>query len=270
MTENRPRDAVDLLYEAAEFANFDASKGWPDELGPSQFVALMVGHEWLRPLGEPQPVTVEHPDGQIEQLGPGLDLAAMEAGTERARKRRSCRIVEKMLRDAGIAIEERTETIHHSPVKLFQIDPNKRPTYREQPPEIRRWHVVTKGAAMECLKRIGKEPPEYARAWLGDAWLVGASATAMPTNWNNLSPEEKRAAWLKLSREQKRENVLDAMKRNHGNKTRAGAEFGISRTLVRELFNEAEPTKPPEAPLPVNQYTVGLGLVKSKRDKAST
>jgi len=168
MTENRPRDAVDLLYEAAEFAGFDAGKGWPEELEPGQFVALMVGHEWLRPLGEPRPLTIEQPDGWLER--PGFDPAALETGTEKNRKRRACRIAEKRLKDAGLAFEKREDFFTAPPKRLLSLDPTKPVVIVQPSPEMRRWFVVTRKAASDCLKRMGKVPGEYIRAWLGDAW----------------------------------------------------------------------------------------------------
>lgn len=189
MTENRPRDAVDLLYEAAEFAGFDAGKGWPEELEPGQFVALMVGHEWLRPLGEPRPLTIEQPDGWLEL--PDFDPAALETGTEKNRKRRACRIAEKRLKDAGLAFEKREDFFTAPPKRLLSLDPTKPVVIVQPSPEMRRWFVVTRKAASDCLKRMGKVPGEYIRAWLGDAWPVAVAPSDVPIKRGTAKPARK-------------------------------------------------------------------------------
>ncbi len=160
------KSEIDLLYEAADIAGFDASKGWPDELEWQQLIALMVGHEWLPPLGAPRPVTIEYPDGRVEQIGYSPNLASFES-EERRLQRKACSIILKMLRDAGLKISERIESIPQPPKMVLSLGP-ARMVPKEQPPEIRRTFVVTRQAVRSCLLSLHKDPSEFVSAWLGD------------------------------------------------------------------------------------------------------
>ena len=168
MTE---KSEIDLLYEAADIASFDAAKGWPEVLEWDQFFSLMLGHRWLPQLREPQPAMVEYPDGRIEQFGYKPDLRMFDT-PETAQKRRASGIIAKMLRDANLKIEERIDTIPQPPKRALVLGHGKpaRVAEQEQPPEVKKRFVVTRDAAAACLDAIDKPPPEYVRAWLGDAW----------------------------------------------------------------------------------------------------
>lgn len=158
------KSAIDLLYEAADIAGFDAAGGWPGELEWWQFYSLMLGHRWLPPLREPQPVTLEHPDGRIEQMGYTPDLRMFDT-PEAAQRRRASAILGRIMNDAGLDTEERTTTIPQ-PAKMVLSLGLKRIVPKEQPPVTERRYVVTKTSARDCLKSIKKKPPEHVHAWL--------------------------------------------------------------------------------------------------------
>lgn len=172
---------TDLLYEAAEFADFTAAAGWPDELTPPQLVALWVGHEFMRPLGE-------------------ADALMRWGGTEAEKKRTACKIVMRMLRDSALPTEERTETTQRPPVKrLKSLSP---PVFveEEQPAEVRKWVVVTRSAVQQCIAKLGIEPPEHINAWLApaNAHRVGvpANGTPSPAKPKKKTKQEMVVEWL--------------------------------------------------------------------------
>lgn len=156
---------IQKLYEAAEFARFDAAAGWPSEVTPTQLIALWVGHEYLPPLGEPQTVTMQDQDGRIVHQSKQPDPRTWERGTETEAKRKACKVAAAMLRDAGIEPEERTETTPRPPRIILRLRPPGA-IEEEQPPEVRKWVVVTRDAVQQCIKRLGMPAPEYIRAWL--------------------------------------------------------------------------------------------------------
>lgn len=156
---------IQTLYEAAEFAGFDAAAGWPSEVTTAQLIALWVGHEYLRPLGEPQTIIIQDQDGRIVAHAEQPDLRTWEHGTETEAKRKACKVAAAMLRDAGIETEERTETIPRPPLRKIRLRPFG-VVEEEQPPEVRKWSVVTRQAMHQCLHRLGMHAPEYIRAWL--------------------------------------------------------------------------------------------------------
>lgn len=156
---------IQKLYEAAEFAHFDAAAGWPSEVTPAQLIALWVGHEYLPPLGEPQTVTIQDQDGRIVHQSKQPDPRTRERGTETEAKRKACKVAAAMLRDAGIETEERTEITPRPPLRVLRLNPVGT-IEKEQPPEVRKWVVVTRDAVQQCLNRLGMSAPEYIRAWL--------------------------------------------------------------------------------------------------------
>lgn len=97
---------------------------------------------------------------------------------------------------------------------------------------------------------------------------IAPSTIETPPAWDTLTSEEKKASWDAMSPTAHREKANELMKKHKGNKTHAAAEVGISPQALRRYLEESEPEEP-EAPLPVNRYTVGLGLIKHKRGKAS-
>lgn len=156
---------IQKLYEAAEFARFDAAAGWPSEVTPAQLIALWVGHEYLPPLGEPQTVTMQEQDGRIVHQSKQPDPRTWERGTETEVKRKACKVAAAMLRDAGIETEERTEITPRPPLRVLRLNPVGT-IEKEQPPEVRKWSVVTRQAVHQCLSKSGMPAPEYIRAWL--------------------------------------------------------------------------------------------------------
>ena len=104
----------------------------------------------------------------------------------------------------------------------------------------------------------GQETPE----------AIAPSTIEQPPAWDSLKPDEKKAAWNDLSPVARREKAAELVMKHGGNKTRAGAEVGISRERIGQITKEGKP-EVPEAPLPVNKWTQAAGLVKPKRSKAS-
>lgn len=173
---------IQTLYEAAEFARFDAAAGWPSEVTPAQLIALWVGHEYLPPLGEPSAPNIPDP-------------RTWERGTETEAKRKACKVAAAMLRDAGIETEERTETTPRPPLRKIRLRPLG-VVEEEQPPEVRKWRVVTRQAVQQCLNRLGMSAPEYIRAWLAlEAAQQGDAAAPEP-----LTPLKRAAIIDRLGR----------------------------------------------------------------------
>ena len=124
-----------------------------------------MGHEYLPPLGEPQTVTIQDQDGRIVHQSKQPDPRTWERGTETEAKRKACKVADAMLRDAGIETEERTEITPRPPLRVLRLNPVGT-IEKEQPPEVRKWVVVTRDAVQQCIKRLGMPAPEYIRAWL--------------------------------------------------------------------------------------------------------
>lgn len=130
--------------------------------------------------------------------------------------------------------------------------------------------AIDRPAAVAFLRGIHEEPGELVRAWLGREWqpAPATESAASQLDWETLTPEQKKAAWDGMTKAGRQDKAPELVKKHGGNKTRAGAEVGISGNRIGQILKESEPEEP-EAPLPVNQWTLMAGLVKPKRGKAS-
>lgn len=175
---------IELLYEAAEFADFDPAQGWPEEVTPPQLIALMVGHRFMLPHPAPQPIQLEYPDGRIEQGGWTFDHALFE-DAETGRRRKACARTARMLGDKGIKFEERSESIPRPSRRILSLKAGVKFVDEPQPPEIKKRCVITRAAFRDFLTAQGIEPSKYIRAWLlpleqAEAHQGEAAAPAKP------------------------------------------------------------------------------------------
>jgi hypothetical protein len=134
---------------------------------------------------------------------------------------------------------------------------------------------VTPAACRTWLAKLPDfNPPGLVLVWMGNAWQSAqapesaASDKTTQADWETLTPEQRKAAWDGMTKAGRLEKARELVKAHQGNKTRAGAEVGITGNRIGQILKEGEPEEP-EPPLPDNHWIRDAGLAEPKRGKAS-